>query len=367
MERQKNGEDLYAEEMLNLANNHVDEAISNALNSLTRILSLPCISLTTTTTTTTSNLSPTSFTHRSTHSLQPNVSIRCRSSSRNNRREREIPFHHTIPRCSLPATKNDLVQYQSRLLSYQQTNQARCRSSQNVSGNNNNNNNNLNRTFDVQYSFSLNKPWLTKIDKRRHNLISIQNFVNELIEHSIRAAFLQIDYQNITNNNTSIYDDDTSCLLFDCTPPYAPIERCQVISSYIDQFIHSAIKQSIEDISSPSPSDENLIERLSDRLTEDVITDALSSITDNDMYSKSLLTDDEKHTRKTKKRSIDTIKLINNENNESQTSLYHQIRHRSSSAFRTITNNNTRRDTVDSVVNNIAQQIYTDSVGELRR
>lgn len=360
MERQKNKENLYSKEMLNLVNTHVDEAISNALNSLTRILSLPCISLTTSST---GNLSTTSFSNPSnSHSLQPTVLMRCRSSSRNNRRERDLPFHHTIPRCSLPATKNDFVQYQSR----QQTNQTRCRSSQSVSGgNNNNNNNNINRTYDVQYSFSLNKPWLTKIDKQRHYLISIQNFVNELIEHSIRAAFLQIDYQYITNNNnTTIYDDDTSCLLFDCSPSYIPIERSQTINSYIDQLIHSTIKQSIDDL---SYSNENLIERLSNRLTEDVINDALSTITDDDMYSKSLLTDDEKHTRKTKKRSTGTIRLINNENNESQTNIYHQIRHRSSSAFRTITNNNTRRETVDSIVNNIAQQIYIDSVDELRQ
>jgi hypothetical protein len=362
MERHKNGDNffsnLYSEEMLNLANNQVDEAISSALSSLRRILSLPCISLTTSGTLTSTSFQTPSISTLN-NSLQPTtVSIRCRSSSRNNRRERKIPFHHTIPRCSLPATKNDLVQYQSHLLSYQQTNQTRCRSSQNVNGNNSN------RTFDVQYSFSLNKPWLTKVDKQRRNLISIQNFVNELIEHSIRAAFLQIDYQNITNNNASIYEDDTSCLLFDCSPSYIPMEHFQIINSYIDQFIHSTIQQSIENISS---SDENLIERLSNRLTEDAITDALSSITNDDIYSKSLLTDDEKHSRKTKKRSTGPIRLINNENNESQTSLFHQIRHRSSSAFRTITNNNTKRETVDSIVNNIAQQIYIDSFDELRR
>jgi hypothetical protein len=187
MERQKNGDtsslnNVYVEDMFNLANNQVEEAISNALNALTCILSSPCISLSTTSSSSfrNSSLSP------SNHSLQPDVSIRCRSSSRNDRREGKIPFHHTIPRCSLPATQTDLVQYQSRLLSYQQTNQTRCRSSQNVTGNNSN------RMYDVQYSFSLNKPWLTKIDKQRHSLISIQNFVNELIEHSIRAAFLQV-------------------------------------------------------------------------------------------------------------------------------------------------------------------------------
>jgi len=100
-----------------------------------------------------------------------------------------------------------------------------------------------------------------------------------------------------------------------------------------------------------------------------VITDALSTITGDEIYSKSLLTDDEKHARRSKKSSSSsgTIRLINNENNESQTSLFHQIRHRSSSAFRSITNNNTNRDSVDSIVTNIAQQIYIDSFDELRR
>ena len=362
MNRQQNGDNTlhssYPEEMLNLATNQVDEAIFNALNSLTRILSLPCISVSSTPTSSRSSVFQTPSMSTSTNSLQPIISIRCRSSSRNNRRERKIPFHHTIPRCSLPATKNDLVQYQSRLLSYQQTSQTRCRSSQNVNGSNSN------RTFDVQYSFSLNRPWLRKIDKQRHNLISIQNFVNELIEHSIRAAFIQIDYQNLANDETSIYEDDTSCLLFDCSPSYVPVERLQSIHSFADQFIQSTIQQSIEDVSSVN---DDPIERLSNRLTEDVITDVLSSITDDDLYSKSLLTDDEKHSRKRKKRSTAPIRLINNENNESQNSLFQQIRHRSSSAFRTITNNNTRRETVDSIVNNLTQQIYSDSFDELRR
>ena len=129
------------------------------------------------------------------------------------------------------------------------------------------------------------------------------------------------------------------------------------------------MKQSIEDVSSSSsfPSDENLVERFSNRFTEDVITDALSTIVDNEIYSQTLLTDDEKHSRKSKKRSTGSVRLINNENNESQSSLFHQIRHRSSSAFRSITNNNSRRETVDSIVNNIAQQIYVDSFDELRR
>ena len=127
------------------------------------------------------------------------------------------------------------------------------------------------------------------------------------------------------------------------------------------------MKQSIEDVSSTFSSDENLIERFSNRLTEDVITDALSTIVDNEIYSQTLLTDDEKHSRKSKKRTTGTLRLVNNENQESQSTLFHQIRHRSSSAFRSITNNNSRRETVDSVVNNITQQIYIDSFDELRR
>ncbi|CAF4018398.1 unnamed protein product, partial [Rotaria magnacalcarata] len=172
-----------------------------------------------------------------------------------------------------------------------------------------------------------------------------------------------IDYQHITNNCTSFYEFDTSCLLFDCSPSYAPIERLKAINSYADQLIHSAIKQSIENVSS---SNENRIENLFSRFIEEVISDALYTISSNEMYSKTLLTDDEKHSRKTKKRSTPAIRLVNNENSEPQSTLFHQIRHRSSSAFRTITNNYTRRETVDSVVNNIAQKVYNDSFNELR-
>ncbi|CAF4651661.1 unnamed protein product, partial [Rotaria magnacalcarata] len=82
MEQLASSDNLYSEELLNLASNQVDQAISHALNSLLRILSCPCISLTTTP-------SSSSFQNLSispiNRSLQPNVSIRCRSSGRNNR------------------------------------------------------------------------------------------------------------------------------------------------------------------------------------------------------------------------------------------------------------------------------------------
>jgi hypothetical protein len=151
------------EEIFNLANNHVQQAICDALTCLKQT-------------------SPTILPNRS---IRPAAPLRCRSSS-NNRNNRKVPFHNTIPRCSLPATKNDLVHYQSRLLSYQQSNQTRCETSQNI------NKNRSNRTCDVQYSFSLNKPWLTKVNKQRQELMSIQNFANKFVEQSIQDALFQV-------------------------------------------------------------------------------------------------------------------------------------------------------------------------------
>jgi hypothetical protein len=102
------------------------------------------------------------------------------------------------------------------------------------------------------------------------------------------------------------------------------------MNSYVDQFIHSTIEQALENISSFQ------IELFSNHLTEDIIADALSTITD-----------DEKYLRKIKKKSI---QLENIE--QQQTSLFNQILYHSSS--------------IDSLVNNIAQQIYINSFNELR-
>ncbi len=148
------------QEVLNLANQHIRLAISNALNCLAQISS-------------------------SNRSLKPHVLLRCRSSS-SNRNSRKVSFHNIMPRCSVPATKNDLVQYQLRLLSYQQKNHTRFQTSSNI------NCNATNRTFDVQYSFSLNQPWLTKVNRQQANLNSIRNFVDEFVENSIQNAFLQV-------------------------------------------------------------------------------------------------------------------------------------------------------------------------------
>ncbi len=139
------------QEVLNLANQHIQLAISNALNCLSQNI----------------------FTNSSSNqSLKSHVLLRYRSSSIN-RHKRKVPFHKTISRCSIPATKNDLVHYQKRF----QTSLLKL------------NYNEINRIFDVQYSFSL----LNKIHHQtQSDLNSIQNFVDEFVEHSIQTALLQV-------------------------------------------------------------------------------------------------------------------------------------------------------------------------------
>ncbi|CAF2646831.1 unnamed protein product [Rotaria sp. Silwood2] len=315
------------QEVLNLANKQVQQAISSALISLTQM---------------SSTMFQSSSSNRTSKS---NILLRCRSSS-NNRNNRKVSFHRTIPRCSLPATKNDFVHHQTRLLSYQQqTNQISCRASRNI------NSTRSNRTFDIQYSFSLNKPCLTKINKQRHDLIDIQNFANQLVEHSIRTALLQINHQNSTN------ESETSSLQLNCSPSYDPMEHLEAISSYVDQFVQSIMEQAVEKISSFD------IELFSSGLTEIIISNALSTIANDEIYSKTHFNDNEKYLRKTKKKSI---QLENNE--QQQTSLVNQNRYNSSSFFRSLTNySSSNEKSINSLVNNITEQIYFDSFNELRQ
>ena len=48
------------------------------------------------------------------------------------------------------------------------------------------------QTFDVQYSFSLCQPLLTKINQQQCYVSSTRNFVDEFVEHSLRSALLQV-------------------------------------------------------------------------------------------------------------------------------------------------------------------------------
>lgn len=144
-----------------VANEHVEQAISNALNSLTQIPS-------------------------SNRTIKSTISSRCRSSS-NNRTNRKVSFHKTVQRCSLPATENDLVDYQTRLLSSKTINSTHNRMSRT-----NKKLQKSNGNFDIQYSFSLNKPCLTKLTKQRSKLIHIKNFADQFIKDSIQNALLQV-------------------------------------------------------------------------------------------------------------------------------------------------------------------------------
>jgi len=142
------------QEVLNLANKQIQLVISNALNSLSQI---------------SSSIFPN-------QSLKSNISLRCRSSS-HHRNNRKGLFNNTIPRYSIPTTKNDFFHYQLRLLS----NQTRCQKSSGI-----------NKIFDIQYSFSLHEPRLIKINQQQYYLNSIENFVDEFIQHSIEFALLQV-------------------------------------------------------------------------------------------------------------------------------------------------------------------------------
>ncbi|CAF1934000.1 unnamed protein product [Rotaria magnacalcarata] len=298
------------QEVLILATKHVHQAISNALNYLTQMSS----SLLTN--------------YSSNRNLNSNISLRCRSSS-NNRNKRKVSFHNTIPRCSLPATENDLVHYQTHLLSNQQTNSTRCRPSRTT------NSTRSNKVFDVQYSFSLNKPCVNKNNKQQYKLADIQNFANEVIKDSIQTVLLQMDHENLIN------EDKTSGLILHHSPFYTPTECFQPIHSYVDRFIHSTIDQAIEKIASHGT------ELFSNHLANEILIDVLSTIEN-----------DEKHFRTT---TSDSIQLEINEHQ--QTGLYDRNRYDSSATPISTSN----EESVESLMNHVSQQIYLDSFQELRQ
>ncbi|CAF3448356.1 unnamed protein product [Rotaria socialis] len=298
------------QEVLILATKHVHQAISNALNDLTQISS----SLLTN--------------YSSNRNLNSNISLRCRSSS-NNRNNRKVSLHNAIPRCSLPATENDLVHYQTHLLSYQQTNSARCRPSRTTNSTRSSN------VFDVQYSFSLNKPCVNKNNKQQYKLADIQNFANKVIKDSIQTALLQMDHENLTD------EDETSDLLLHHSPSYTPTECCQTIHSYVDRFIHLTIDQTIEKVASHDT------ELFSNHLANEILIDVLSTIEN-----------DEKHCRTTKSDSIQS-----EINEHQQTGLFDRNRYDLSAT----TSSTSNEESVESLMNHISQQIYLDSFQELRQ
>lgn len=50
-----------------------------------------------------------------------------------------------------------------------------------------------NRPFDVQYSFSLSQPWLTKVNQQQCHLNGIRNFADDFVEQSLQCALHQVN------------------------------------------------------------------------------------------------------------------------------------------------------------------------------
>ncbi|CAF1270001.1 unnamed protein product [Adineta steineri] len=240
------------QEILYLVNKQLQQAFSNALTCLTQTSSLD-------------------------RSFQSNILVRCRSLSNH----RKVSSHNTNSHCSLPITTKDFIYYETI------PNLNRSRS---------------NKTVNVQYSFSLNQPLLTKLNEQQQNLINIQSYVDELIHHSMRTVLLQI------NNQVSMNEDDTS---------YSA-ETFEVIDSYIDEFIHYIIEQTIELITSSD------IEHISNQIVENIINSALSTIAN----------DNENNYRKINENSLPL------EDN---------------------------KQSIDYFLNDIAQRIYTDSFNQLKQ
>lgn len=126
------------------------------------------------------------------------------------------------------------------------------------------------------------------------------------------------------------------------------MECFQAICSYANRCVESIIEQTIEKISSCD------VEIFSDHLTENIIVDALSTIANNENYW-----------QKPKKNSI-TVEI--NEQQEHQNNSLQPNRYCSISVVRSSTNDNSSsKESIDSLVNNLSQEIYLDSFHQLRQ
>lgn len=199
-----------------LIEHHVERAMNNALTIVRDIFT----------------------THTLSHRQRPmnsRLTLRYRSSS-NHRPERKLPFYHTIPRCSLPSTKNDFIYYQSRVSSSDKIHRQRS-------------------TRDVQYSFSLHKSWSNEINSQ-----PIRHFADDLTSQTIRSALRQIDAENSSRFGIP------SVLL----------------TTFVDQLVDQTVERAIETIFHL-----NISEFLENFLDE-IFTDAFSIIAENEISTRSL-------------------------------------------------------------------------------
>ena len=114
---------------------------------------------------------------------------------------------------------------------------------------------------------------------------------------------------------------------------------------YADRCVRSTIEQALENISSFET------ELFSNHLAEDIIAHALSTIVDN---ARSISTADEKYRRKLKKKAIQFENM-----GLQQTSSFNHPSSRDHSS--------SNEESVDSLVNTLAQKIYLTSFDELRQ
>lgn len=183
---------------------------------------------------------------RNVDTRQARLTVRYRSSS-HHRPERKFPFYHTIPRCSLPSTKNDLIYYHSRVSSAAKL--VRHRPS-----------------VDVQYSFSLQKSSPNRI---HHQFI--EHYAEDLSVQTIRSALGQIghDPSNVTE--------------------------------YVDQLLEQTIQSAIEQIS------RRTIEHFIDQFVEDLFNDALSIIADHQISARALPIDRSTDNENPVQHVVDTV------------------------------------------------------------
>jgi hypothetical protein len=148
----------------------------------------------------------------------------------------------------------------------------------------------------VQYSFSLNR---SRVNDRRLN--SVKNFAQELVNQTIRSALTQL-------------------------------EHVTAVQTFADRCAQSILRQSFEDVFASS------IRSLTTSLVDDIVSDALTIVAEQNILSRSIQIDYGIYPTKVKTCPVDTI------------------------APPTISNEHV----IQSMINGVAQSIYSCSIAQLR-
>jgi hypothetical protein len=223
--------------------------------------------------------------------------------------------HRTNSRCSLPSTKTDLNYCQSRLFANKRQHIESRRLSRSTRIQTRSR-----QQYNRQYSFSLHRSWVNNNQRSQDHSTTVETFADHFIDRSIQIALEQIDRSLPITFESQI-----------------------VTNEYVDRLIQSTMAQSIGDIYSLA------IEYLSQQLVDDILVDALSII-------------GEKHA---------PTELISTANYEqylpNKTDSLHETRIDSLSISNLSTYlTDSKSNSLNNMVNMIAQQIYTRSLDHLR-